>query len=59
MGPGFVGAFHRMETVEHTAKIYMNIQMIGNGCELSEKELEELYSLRNITKISRRKKRVR
>ena len=28
----------------------MNIQMIGNGCELSEKELEELYSLREYYK---------
>jgi L-fuculose-phosphate aldolase len=39
------GAFHRMETVEHTARIYINVKMIGNGWELSEKELEELYHL--------------
>ena len=34
-----------METVEHTARIYINVKMIGNGWELSEKELEELYHL--------------
>ena len=45
MGQDLWGAFHRMETVEHTAKIYMNIQMIGNGCELSEKELSKLFTM--------------
>ena len=38
-------AFDRMETVEHTAKILMNIQQIGGGVPLTEAQVAQLRSM--------------
>lgn len=38
-------AFDRMETVEHTAKILMNIQVIGGGVPLTEAQVNQLRSM--------------
>ena len=38
-------AFDRMETVEHTAKILMNIQHIGGGVPLTEAQVNQLRSM--------------
>ena len=38
-------AFDRMETVEHTAKILMNIQTIGGGVPLTEEQVAQLRSM--------------
>ena len=38
-------AFDRMETVEHTAKILMNIQTIGGGVPLTEAQVAQLRSM--------------
>ena len=38
-------AFDRMETVEHTAKILMNIQTIGGGVPLSDAQVAQLRSM--------------
>jgi len=38
-------AFDRMETVEHTAKILMNIQTIGGGVPLAEEQVAQLRSM--------------
>ena len=39
-------AFDRLETVEHTAKIVLNAQLLGGGVPLTEEEVERLQSLR-------------
>lgn len=40
------GAFNRMEVVEYTANVYLNVNRIGKGVELSGSELEALMTLR-------------
>lgn len=49
-------AFDRMETVEHTAKILMNIQTLGCGVPLTE---EEVACLRSMTGMYKKLKEVR
>ena len=49
-------AFDRMETVEHTAKILMNIQTIGGGVPLTE---EQVTCLRSMTGMYKKLKEVR
>ena len=49
-------AFDRMETVEHTAKIVMNIQTLGGGVPLTE---EEVACLRSMTGMYKKLKEVR
>ena len=41
-------AFDRLETVEHTAKIVLNAQLLGGGGPLTEEEVERLQSLRGM-----------
>lgn len=41
-------AFDRMETVEHTAKIVMNAQMLGDPVALTEEETVRLRSLQGM-----------
>lgn len=41
-------AFDRLETVEHTAKIVLNAQLLGGGIPLTEEEVERLQSLRGM-----------
>jgi len=41
-------AFDRMETVEHTAKIVMNAQVLGGGIPLNEEEVARLRSLQGM-----------
>ena len=41
-------AFDRLETVEHTAKIVLNAQLLGGGVPLTEAEVERLQSLRGM-----------
>ena len=38
-------AFDRMETVEHTAKIVLNIQTLGGGVPLTEAQVAQLRSM--------------
>lgn len=35
-------AFDRLETVEHTAKIYRNIELLGGGCPLTPEQVRAL-----------------
>jgi len=41
-------AFDRLETVEHTAKIVMNIRVLGNAVPLTEAEVQRLKNLRGM-----------
>ena len=41
-------AFDRLETVEHTAKILLNAQLLGGGVPLTEAEVERLQGLRGM-----------
>ena len=41
-------AFDRLETVEHTAKIVLNAQLLGDGVPLTEKEVARLQGLRGM-----------
>ena len=41
-------AFDRLETVEHTAKIVLNAQLLGGGVPLTEEEVERLRVLRGM-----------
>ena len=41
-------AFDRLETVEHTAKIVLNAQLLGGGVPLTEAEVERLQGLRGM-----------
>ena len=41
-------AFDRLETVEHTAKIVLNAQLLGGGVPLTEEEVERRQSLRGV-----------
>ena len=41
-------AFDRLETVEHTAKIVLNAQLLGGGVPLTEEEVQRLQGLRGM-----------
>ena len=41
-------AFDRLETVEHTAKIVLNAQLLGGGIPLTEEEVSRLQGLRGM-----------
>ncbi len=41
-------AFDRLETVEHTAKIVLNAQLLGGGIPLTEAEVTRLQDLRGM-----------
>ena len=41
-------AFYRLETVEHTAKIVLNAQLLGGGIPLTEEEVVRLQGLRGM-----------
>ena len=41
-------AFDRLETVEHTAKIVLNAQLLGGGIPLTEEEVARLQGLRGM-----------
>lgn len=41
-------AFDRLETVEHTAKIVLNAQLLGGGIPLTEEEVVRLQGLRGM-----------
>lgn len=41
-------AFDRLETVEHTAKIVLNAQLLGGGVPLTEEEVARLQGLRGM-----------
>ena len=41
-------AFDRLETVEHTAQIVLNAQLLGGGVPLTEAEVERLQGLRGM-----------
>ena len=41
-------AFDRLEVVEHTAKIFLNVSLLGGGVPLTEEECARLCSLRGM-----------
>ena len=46
-------AFDRLETVEHTAKIVLNAQLLGGGIPLTEEEVSRLLGLRGMYRTLR------
>lgn len=48
-------AFDRLETVEHTAKIVLNTELLGGGVPLTEQEVSRLLGLRGMYKTLREK----
>ena len=48
MQKGWREAFDRLETVEHTAKIVLNAQLLGGGVPLTEEEVARLQGLRGM-----------
>jgi len=46
-------AFDRMETVEHTAKILQNVQILGGGVPLAEEETTRLRGLQGMYRTLR------
>ena len=44
-GSGLWSAFDRMEQLEHTAKIYLNIARLGGGVPLTEQQVEAIRGL--------------
>lgn len=42
VGADLEQAYYRMETVEHTAAIHLNVRALGGGVELTETQLEAL-----------------
>ena len=49
-------AFDRLETVEHTAKIVQNAQLLGDPVALTEAETAQLRSLRGMYQALRQKR---
>lgn len=39
-------AFDKLETVEHTAKIYCNVALLQGGCELTGQQVEDLKDMK-------------
>ncbi len=46
LGNSLEFAYHRMETVEHFAKIYFNLKQLGNYNTMPKEEVEKLYKAR-------------
>ena len=44
-GSGLWAAFDRMEQLEHTANIYLNIALLGKGVPLTEQQVDAVRSL--------------
>lgn len=44
-GKDLWSAFDRMEQLEHTAKIYLNIALLGDGVPLTEQQVEAIRGL--------------
>ena len=44
-GSNLWSAFDRMEQLEHTAKIYLNIALLGEGVSLTEQQVEAIRGL--------------
>lgn len=44
-GSDLWSAFDRMEQLEHTAKIYLNIALLGEGVPLTEQQVEAIRGL--------------
>lgn len=45
-GEGLWQAFDRLEVVEHTAKICLNVSLLGGGVPLDEQQVQTLLSMR-------------
>ena len=54
-GADLWGAFDRLETVEHTAKIVLNAEALGGGVPLTAEEVARLQSLRGMYRQLREK----
>ena len=50
-------AFDRMEVVEHTAKIFLNLRLLGGGVPLTAEEVSRLLSLRGMYQTLREVRR--
>ena len=48
-------AFDRMETVEHTAKIFLNARRIGGAVGLSGRDVQRLHDLEDLYRTLREK----
>ena len=49
-------AFDRLETVEHTARIVMNVELLGDPVALTEAETAQLRGLQGMYQALRRKR---
>ena len=56
-GSGLWEAFDRMEVVEHTAKIFLNLHLLGGGVPLTAEEVARLLSLRGMYQTLREVRR--
>ena len=56
-GSGLWEAFDRMEVVEHTAKIFLNLHLLGGGVPLTAEEVSRLLSLRGMYQTLREVRR--
>ena len=45
-GSDLWAAFDKLETVEHTAKIYRNVELLGGGCPLTPQQVRDLKDLK-------------
>ena len=50
-------AFDRMEVVEHTAKIFLNLRLLGGGVPLTAEEVSRLLSVRGMYQTLREVRR--
>ena len=50
-------AFYRMEVVEHTAKIFLNLRLLGGGVPLTAEEVSRLLGLRGMYQTLREVRR--
>ena len=56
-GSGLWEAFDRMEVVEHTAKIFLNLHLLGGGVPLTAEEVARLLSFRGMYQTLREVRR--
>ena len=42
LGPDLESAYWRMETLEHTAQIHLNVRLLGGGVPLNEEQIDQL-----------------
>ena len=56
-GSGLWEAFDRMEVVEHTAKIFLNLHLLGGGVPLTAEEVSRLLGLRGMYQTLREVRR--